>query len=414
MTTSKASPQHATMNQFSAREGQLLAGGKTMAEIEKIVGQTPFYVYDKQVINNTVATLRDALPDAIHLHYAIKANPLAAVVNHLAELTEGLDVASAGELQIALASGVPANTISFAGPGKTDHELAAAIEAGVTLNMESAGEMQRIAQTGEQLGIQPNVAIRVNPDFELKTSGMKMSGGPKPFGIDAEQVPDVMSQLSSLDLSFQGFHIFCGSQNLKADAIIEAQTNTFALAKQLSQHWAEPIRWLNIGGGLGIPYFPGESRLDLQPISDNLHQLLDQYADVFGNSEIVMELGRYLVAEAGLYVSKVVDVKQSRGETFAVADGGLHHHLAASGNFGQVIRKNYPVAIANRMDEQLNRETLSVVGPLCTPLDILANKMSLPTVEAGDYVAVYQSGAYGATASPQRFLGHPAVAEILL
>ncbi len=413
-TDSRPSLVHEDMSQFQSAGEQLLVGGKTMAEIAQQLGQTPFYAYDKNVINETMAKLRQALPEAIHLHYAIKANPLAQVVNHLAGLTDGLDVASAGELEIALNSGTLPSKISFAGPGKTDSELTKAITAGVTINMESVSEMRRIATIGKSTDIEPRVAIRVNPDFELKASGMKMSGGPKPFGIDAEQVPAVLDELKTLALNFQGFHIFCGSQNLKVDAIVEAQTKTFALAEKLTQHWGKPIDWLNIGGGLGVPYFPGEQRLELNTIADNLRHLLDQYHPSFGKSEIVMELGRYLVAEAGLYVSEVIDIKVSRGETFIVTNGGLHHHLAASGNFGQVIRKNYPVAVANKMHEGVECEVVSVVGPLCTPLDILAHKMSLPKMRVGDYVAIYQSGAYGAAASPQGFLGHPPVVEVLL
>ena len=410
----KTPPVHAPMTQFETRDEQLLVAGKTMAEIADQLGQTPFYVYDKSIINQSVKRLRLALPDDIHLHYAIKANPMSAVVNHLATLTDGLDVASAGELSIALNSGIEPSTISFAGPGKTDSELKKAIATGVIINMESATEMRRIDKIGRDFERKPRVSIRVNPDFELKTSGMKMSGGPKPFGIDAEVVPAVLDELKSLALDFQGFHIFCGSQNLKADAIIEAQTNTFALAEKLSRHWGEPIAWLNIGGGLGVPYFPGEERIELDAIAENLTRLLEQYHDSFADTEIVMELGRYLVAEAGLYVSKVIDVKTSRGETFAICDGGLHHHLAASGNFGQVIRKNYPVAVANRMSSDVCAESVSIVGPLCTPLDILAHKMMLPRIQVDDYIAVYQSGAYGASASPQGFLGHPSVKEVLL
>ncbi len=410
----KKIPVHAEMKQFQNRDGQLLIADKTMADIAEQLGQTPFYVYDKSIINQAVETLRQSLPKRIHLHYAIKANPLDTVVNHLASLTDGLDVASAGELSIALNSGVEPSTISFAGPGKTDAELKKAIAVGVTINMESVKEMRRIAEIGRKLGKTPRVSIRVNPDFELKTSGMKMSGGPKPFGIDAEKVPDILNELRNLPLDFQGFHIFCGSQNLKADAIIEAQSKTFALAETLTQHWGKAIAWLNIGGGLGVPYFPGEQRIELDPIADNLAHLLEQYQHSFSHTEIVMELGRYLVAESGLYVSQVIDIKTSRGETFVVTDGGLHHHLAASGNFGQVIRKNYPVAIANRMDTNTSKEVISIVGPLCTPLDILAHKMELPKVQVGDYVVIFQSGAYGASASPQGFLGHPSVKEVLL
>ena len=335
------------------------------------------------------------------------------VVSHLAALTDGLDVASHGELEVALATGTTPAEISFAGPGKSSEDLRAAVAAGVIINLESAGEMERIAHTGAELGTQPRVSVRVNPDFELKTSGMKMGGGPKPFGVDAEQVPALLGRLAELSLDFRGFHIFSGSQNLKVDAIIEAQANTFELAYRLADHAPGPVRWLNIGGGFGVPYFPGENRLDLRPVSEQLECLLAESSKRLPQAEIVIELGRYLVAEAGIYVCEVVDRKESRGEIFLVTNGGLHHHLAASGNFGQVIRKNYPVCVGNRLQSEAMEE-VSVVGPLCTPLDILADKMELPRADVGDLIVVFQSGAYGYSASPHQFLSHPAPVQILV
>ena len=174
-----------------------------------------------------------------------------------------------------------------------------------------------------------------------------------------------------------------------------------------------PVRFLNLGGGFGIPYFPGEQPLDLAPIGAGLATIVERASRELPEAELVLELGRYLVGEAGIYVTRIVDRKISRGQCYLVADGGLHHHLSASGNFGQVIRKNYPVAIGNRMASS-EQETASVVGPLCTPLDLLADRMELATAEAGDLVVIFQSGAYGFTASPQAFLGHPACTEVLV
>jgi diaminopimelate decarboxylase len=343
----------------------------------------------------------------------MKANPMPDVVQHLADITDGLDVASAGELRVALATGTDPTCISFAGPGKSDEDLRLAADSGVIINMESATEMQRLGALAEETGKRPRVAIRVNPDFELKAAGMKMGSGPKPFGVDAEVVPEMLDTLGTLPLDFMGFHIFSGSQNLRAEAIIEAQSQTFELAFRLAESAPSPVRWLNIGGGLGIPYFPGEKRLDLAPIADNLAPLLQAAKERLPGAEIVMELGRYLTAEAGIYVCEVVDRKVSRGETFLITNGGLHHHLAASGNFGQVIRKNYPVCLGNRVSSD-NMEPVNVVGPLCTPLDLLGSRVSLPVAEPGDLVVVYQSGAYGFTASPRDFLSHPHPAQVLL
>ena len=409
----KAPPKHTTMDWFPVIDNCLHAGGQPITRLAARVGQTPFYVYDRNIMTQKVELLRAVLPQGLHLHYAMKANPMPAVVQHLSQLTDGIDVASVAEMQVALNTGIDPLTISFAGPGKNDTELKSAVAAGIIINMESEEEMERIAKIGDSLALLPQVAIRVNPDFELKTSGMKMGGGPKPFGVDAERVPAMLQRCGELNLNFKGFHIFSGSQNLRPEAIIEAQTKTFALAYRLAEFAPQPITWLNIGGGLGIPYFPGEETLPLEAIADNLKPLISEAQTRLPEAEIVMELGRYFVGEAGLYVSEVVECKESRGEKFAITNGGLHHHLSASGNFGQIIRKNYPVCVANRVCSD-SEEKVSVVGPLCTPLDIIADKMILPAIETGDLIAVYQSGAYGFTASPRDFLSHPHPLEILV
>jgi len=411
----KTAPIHAPMAQFSSENGQLMIGRFTMRDIANMVGQTPFYAYDRTVINATVNALRQALPAAIELHYAIKANPYQPVINHMASLVDGFDVASAGEMLRALQTSMGPENISFAGPGKTNQELISAITAGVTLNVESASELTKIEQLSQHLNIKANVALRVNPAFELKSSGMQMTGGAKPFGIDSEQVADLIVRINNSSLNFIGLHIFSGSQNLKPQALIDAHNQTFALASQLLEQADSSAISINIGGGFGIPYFPGESHLPLSEICENLERLLTQYQRQFSQTKIVMEFGRYLVGPAGVYVCEVIDIKQSRQQTFVVANGGLHHHLSNSGNFGQVIRKNYPVAVANRLTGYQNAdEAVTLVGPLCTPLDILANKVQLPAIEVGDLIVVYQSGAYGASASPQQFLGHPNLTEILI
>ena len=406
-------PAHAPMDQFTCRGDELLVGGMPLSRLAERVGQTPFYAVDRALLNARVASLRQVLPERMSLHYAIKANPMPALVQHMVGLVDGLDVASAGEMQVALNAGMQAQDISFAGPGKRDAELAQAVAAGVLLNVESPREARALAGISQRLGLPARVAVRVNPDFELKSSGMKMSGGPKQFGIDAEAVPELLRELPALGLAFEGFHLYAGSQNLKAASIVEAQQKSYELACRLADQAPGPVKALNLGGGFGIPYFPGETRLDLGPIGDNLAGIAQDAAQRLPQAELIIELGRYLVGEAGVYVCRVVDRKVSRGHVFLVTDGGLHHHLAASGNFGQVLRKNYPVAIGNRMG-QPQGEPVSVVGPLCTPLDLLGDRMPLPDAQPGDLIVVYQSGAYGATASPQNFLGHPAVAEVLV
>jgi diaminopimelate decarboxylase len=404
---------HAAMDQFPVVDDCLQVGGVRLTELARRVGRTPFYAYDRGLISHRVELLRRHLPAGVHLHYAIKANPMPEVVRLFASLVDGLDVASGGELGVALASGMRPDAISFAGPGKTQDELAQAISARIVINLESEREMERVAALGSERNERPRVAVRVNPDFELKSSGMKMGGGPKQFGVDAERVPAMLMRLGQLGLDFQGFHIFSGSQNLRADAIAEAQEKTIELAVKLAQHAPAPVRLLNIGGGFGIPYFPGERPLDIAAVGANLTRLLGRMNERLPQATVVIELGRYLVGEAGIYVCRVIDRKISRGHVFLITDGGLHQHLAASGNFGQVIRKNYPVVVGNRVVGD-KREVVSVVGPLCTPLDLLAEKMEMAKAEVDDLIVIYQSGAYGLTASPTAFLSHPAPVEVLV
>jgi diaminopimelate decarboxylase len=405
--------QHAPHPYFEAKDGELLIGGRKVSEIAAEIGRTPFYVYDRAVMNRKVHELRAALPAEVEIHYAMKANPMPEVVRHFCDLADGIDVASAGEMDAALAAGMRPELISFAGPGKTPAELERAVAAGIVINMESELEMRRLAEIARRAGKRPKVAVRVNPDFELKTSGMKMAGGPKQFGVDAERVPQMLAELGSLPMEFWGFHIYCGSQNLVPEILMESQGKTAALAIELARHAPGPVRLLNLGGGFGIPYFPGEHPLTLAPIGENLRSLASVIHAALPEATIALELGRYLVGESGVYVCRIIDKKISRGQVFLITDGGLHHHLAASGNFGQVIRKNYPVLVANRIDAT-QTEIAMVVGPLCTPLDMLADRMQLAAADVGDLIAVFQSGAYGFTASPLAFLSQPAPAQLLV
>jgi len=418
----RTAPVHAPMHQFPVTtQGDLLVGGVPLTRLAERVGSTPFYAYSRDLLRQRVAELRAALPAAVELHYAMKANPMPAVVAFMAGLVNGIDVASAGELKVALDAGAHPKHISFAGPGKRDAELRQALAAGVLVNVESLRELRVLAELQQSLGQPARVALRVNPDFELKGSGMKMGGGPKQFGIDVDQVGEAMALIRAGELAFEGFHLFAGSQNLRAESICEAQRKSYELALRLADAAPAPVKFLNLGGGFGIPYFPGEQRLDLAPIGANLDDICTRAQAQLPQAAIVIELGRYFVGEAGLYVTRIVDRKVSCGQVFLVTDGGLNHHLSASGNFGQVIRKNYPATLVTRsgssaesLDQGGAREVASVVGPLCTPLDLLADKMSLPVAEAGDLAVIFQSGAYGASASPQAFLGHPVVTEVLV
>ncbi|MEY2943128.1 MAG: hypothetical protein RLY97_1142 [Pseudomonadota bacterium] len=398
---------------FAAIDGQLAIDGVRAEEWVARAGGSPLFVYSRAMLADRMAGLRAAMPQRLALHYAMKANPYPPLLEFMAGLVDGFDIASGGELAILLAAGLDASKVSFAGPGKRDAELEAAIAAGVTLNVESANEAARGFAIGERLGIVPRMAVRVNPDFDLKGSGMKMGGGAKQFGVDATRVPDLVKQIVAAGAEFRGFHIFAGSQALDASAIAETQGQTIDLAAKLADAAGVALPKCNLGGGMGIPYFPGDVAVDVGQVGAALAARFDNLPDVLAETQFCMELGRYLVGEAGVYLTRIVDRKISHGEVFLITDGGLHHQLAASGNFGTVVRRNYPVAIASRFDAEPAEEA-SIVGCLCTPLDRLADKGHFPRADVGDLVAVFCAGAYGASASPAAFLGQGPAREILV
>jgi diaminopimelate decarboxylase len=402
------------VKRFGTSSGELLVGGVPLSQLTARVGATPYFAYDRAAMTRRIAELREALGASVDIGYAVKANPMPAVVQHLVGHVDSLDVASAGEMTTALDAGMPPEFVSFAGPGKTDDELRRAVAAEVLVELESEGESRRIAAIGEELGLRPRVALRINPDFAVKGSGMRMGGGPQQFGVDVEQAPALMDQLRELDLVLEGFHVFAGSQNLHAEVLVEAQTRTVDLMLALADKAPQPPTYLNLGGGFGIAYFAKDHPLDVARVGDHLRRLADDVLlTALPHARVVIELGRFLVGEAGVYVTRVVDRKVSRGKTYLVVDGGMHHQLAASGNFGQVIRRNYPLAIGNRADEPATT-TVTVVGCLCTPLDVLGDDVDLPDAGVGDLVVVFHAGAYGYSASPLGFLGHPTPAEVLV
>lgn len=403
--------QHAPLL-FEVHQGELHVGGEPVTALADRLG-TPFYAYDARLIRTRIHGLRQLLPAKVEVHFAIKANPFLPLLELMSTLVEGADVASARELEWAMRAGFHPHGISFAGPGKRDEELGQALKAGVTVHVESPNELKRLLAHGERLSIRPRLALRINPPFELKGAGMRMGGGAKPFGIDAELAPKILKEIKRLDVEFAGLHIFSGSQCLHLQALFQAQQETLNLARQLLENADITASNINIGGGWGIPYFPGEQRLDPAQLAAHLHKLLQEHQAWLGETKIILELGRFLVGEAGVYVTRVLERKHSRGETFLITDGGMHHHLALSGNLGQVIRKNYPVYHATRMDSPAE-EIVHIHGPLCTPLDVLGHHIALPHAKIGDLLAVTQSGAYGLSASPINFLSHPCPAEILV
>jgi diaminopimelate decarboxylase len=397
---------------FGEEGGVLILGGRRADRLVEEAGGTPLFVYDLGQIERQVARLRAAFP-GLQLHYAVKANSYAPLLSWAGRQVDGFDVASEGEMAMALAAGMAPDRVSFAGPGKRDWELEAAICAGVTLNLESEGEAERALAAGARLGLRPRLAVRVNPDFEIRGSGMRMGGGARPFGVDAERVAALVRRLVDAGADWRGFHIFAGSQALEAEALVEAQRATVALAASLAGDAGAAPPLVNLGGGFGIPYFHGERALDVERVGAALAATLAARPAILADSAFALELGRWLVGEAGVYLTRIVDRKVSHGKTFLVTDGGLHHQLAASGNFGQVVRRNFPVAMATRFGAAVEEEA-TIVGCLCTPLDRLADDVMVPRAEAGDLVAVFLAGAYGLSASPQAFLGQPPAREVVV
>ena len=398
---------------FDAIDGQLAIGGEPVEALIDRAGGTPLFVYDHEHIKMRMARFRAAFGDWTALHYAVKANAYPPLLEWLVSYVDGFDLASGGELRTLERAGGLILPVSFAGPGKRDGELAQAIEAGVTINLESEGEAGRALAIAERLGIAPRLAVRVNPPFAMKGAGMKMGGLASPFGVDAARAPALIRAIVDAGADWRGLHVYAGSQLLHAEALIEAQRLTVELAADIAAVVGLPPHELNLGGGFGIPYTATDQELDVEAVGAALDRTLRAAPDVLAGTRFAIELGRWLVGEAGVYLTRVLDVKDSGGRRFAITDGGLHHFLAATGNFGQTLRRNYPIANASRFDEETREET-TVTGCLCTPLDLLGDDVMLAPVEVGDVIAIFCAGAYGLSASPQAFLGQPAAGELLV
>jgi diaminopimelate decarboxylase len=401
---------------FAAVAGELHIGGMAVSELVAQYG-TPLYVYDSNVLQHQYSLLRKTLPQQFAISYSIKANPNPTILKFFVAQGCGLEIASGGEFQKAIAAGCPPEKIIFAGPGKKVTELELVLQQGIgEIHTESIVEIERISQIAKNLGKPVPVAVRVNPSSEARGGAMRMGGKSAPFGIDEEILDTALKRIfSDENLQFRGIHLFVGTQILDYQILLNQYRQGMAIAKKVAHQWRKPIDTLDFGGGLGIPYFPKDRELEMDKLQQGLSELIGEIDNepLLADTQFLVEPGRFLVGEAGIYIAQINDIKVSRGKKFAITDGGLHHHLAASGNFGQVIKRNYPVALLDKLDRE-PVETIDIVGPLCTPLDVLARSITLPQAEIGDLVGVFQSGAYALSASPLEFLSHPHPHEIWL
>jgi diaminopimelate decarboxylase len=413
--TDKANDLAERFGGSAAKGGEFAPDGIPISEIAREYG-TPFYLYHANMISDRVRRVREAL--GTEVAYSLKANPNLAVCSLIARAGAGGEVASSGELVVARAAGFAPEDIVFAGPAKTDEELRMSVDEGIhAVNVESLGEIERLAAIAEEAGKRIGVGLRINPAAQLMGSGMRMGGTVGQFGIDQADLAEAVSKvLSHESLVLRGVHVYTATQVFEVDPLLEHCRSIFEIALEAADHAGHALEMIDFGGGFGVPYFEKTSEFELDRFGEGLREIVANYrADPrLEGCRFLFELGRYLVADAGVYVTRVVDVKETRGKTFAVTDGGMNHHLTATGNMGQVFRKAYPLLNLTRMDGAVPDGGVAVAGPCCTPLDSFGNNIPLAEPEVGDLIGVFYSGAYGYSASNLGFLSHPTPAEVLL
>lgn len=387
------------------------------AAFEALAGAhgTPFFLYDADAVNARIHAVREALADAVEIYYAVKSNPNLALLRAVGEAADGLDISSGGELQQALLAGFDAARLSFAGPAKTDAELTDAITAAIgAISVESLRELHACVRIAGRLGVRANVVVRVNPLLLNRSFGIKMGGRPVQFGIDEEDLAEALAIVAAHpnELAFQGVHIYAGSQCFDPAGIVDGVANTFRIVAEIEASTPLVCRSVNLGGGFGVSHVERDRELELAVLGQALGPVIAAFvAAAPVERRIVFELGRYLTAEAGIYVARVVSSKSSRGKRYFMVDGGLHHHLAAAGTFGAALRGNFVLQNLTRPGAAPLR--CQVAGPSCNPTDLLGVDIELAEPQEGDLIAVLTSGSYGLTASPMLFLGRPTPAELV-
>ncbi|EFM12346.1 Orn/DAP/Arg decarboxylase 2 [Paenibacillus curdlanolyticus YK9] len=373
---------------------------------------TPLYLYDASVVEQKVNELRSCFPEQAELFYSFKCNPLVGMAQLLLRQGCRVEVASGGELTAALHAGCDPRNIVFTSPGKTVEELQLAIRKGIyCINVENMAEIGLVDQIAAEQGLTVDIAIRINPDEpQQHAASIKMSGVPSQFGMDPTYLPEAIETAQRMsNVRLIGFHIYLGTQILQADAIIRHFDQSIRTAVDLADRFGLELQFLDIGGGFGVPYFPKETALDLASLREGIMQVWQEWESRLANTRLAIESGRFLMAESGVFVSKVLYTKESKGSRYVIGDGGSHQH-ASSAFLGRYIRSNFPMRVIGEGDGE---HEVTVTGPLCTSTDVIGNKVNLPIAAPGDLVVVEKSGAYGLTHSPTMFLSHPMPAEVL-
>jgi len=401
-------PQH-----FAAIDGRLFIGGMPADELVEEAGGTPLFVYDNNIVGAQVARFKGAMADGIALHYSVTANPYEPLLEFLGRYVDGFRIVSDGELQRLQAAGLAGIPINFAGPGKRDAELEAAVRAMATISVESESEAARAIRAAEHVGIRPKISVRVTPPFAIEEGRVSIGSRPSPFGVDADRVPALVHGLLEAGVDWRGLHMFAGVQCLDAEALAEVHRVTVAHAGEIADAIGEPLPELNLGSGFDIACRPGETPLDIDRVAVELNRTLCNAPPLLATTCFTIELGRWLVGEAGVYLTRVLDRTESCGHTFLTTDGGGHHLIGATGSLGERGLLNFPIAVANRFDSPAEEE-VTVTGCLCTPFDLLGDQVALPRAEQGDLIAVFCAGAYGLSASPQAWESRPLAREMLV
>ena len=392
---------------------ELYVGGLPVTELVEKYGE-PMYVYDAEVIESQYRKLKSVLPEQIEIFYSMKANPNVSLVSFLSRLTTGVDVSSLREMYVAEQAGFTPDRMLFVGPSKSERELREAISKKIfLLVVESEQELLQADKIAGELGVTANIALRINPAFDAAGSKLKMGGGARQFGVDEEGVESILRQAANLrHARVTGIHVYLGTRILDYDVAWKNTRYVLELAQRLRETSGIELSLVDFGGGLGVPYFNGEHDFDIEKFGEEFRKFFDVYLASMPPTRYIMELGRYLVAESGIYVTRARYVKKSRGQKFVLVSGGMNHHQATT-SIGSLVKNHFPMEVLNKMGLPKEEEA-HVCGPLCTPADVLGKSVKMTEVEPGDLLGLLKSGAYGLTASPLKFLSHDHPIEVMV